>query len=778
MINSEMSRVKLHSVIIQGFGSIVSPMDFQLYRKGLWFLKAPNGFGKSSIFSALSWCLYKVNLKGVTNDSIVSWEHVRGENWKGTRVAVTLSVGGYDYMIARHIKYKDSTIGVTGGSSLMIFRKPESEERRFVEEDLVGEAQHKGEQQEYINNLLGMDSQAFLASILFGQRMKRLIDSDNSDKRKLFETLFDLDFISSAKDKASAKQTEVEKLVDKLTVERDGISRDLDKFDSRIEEAEEWNRQAKEDAEEKLDALGDTVDKKKAKLKELKASLPDAEEKAAKYDKDKESKAYDFVSACKEKVTAAKEAVSDKKDALKAEIKKKYADLEEEIDDQITEAKEKKKTESKKAEDELEAISAGKKVAKTAYEDSLVVLDKANKSVSTCKSEIEKSVKEVERLEKSIETIDKTCPTCGQDVPKDAYDKAVKAVRELIAKEKEAQKELTVNFTSFEEAVKTAEKDRDDRKTVYDGFVIDCDEKEKEIEALKDKDYGVSLLDSRKDELSTKMEGEMDFSSNEDIVRLENACTACCTELDKAKVSYAAIKENNDRYYEASEHLVDLRSDIKVAEAALATAKQAFEDFEKQEVKLRDVTKIKAEKDALIVERKEAESKLEKQALYLERIKWWVTKGFGSGGIKAFVFSAMLNELNEQMEKYASRLGLRVRFSVDLSKASKPFITEVLKDGYSVDYAELSGGERNRVDIVLALGVHDVVSRQSSVNVLIMDEFSSGLDTEGYSVFMDLVRIKAKDKTVFLVEHNEAVDVSDAKFISLSKTNGSTVIEE
>ncbi len=151
-------------------------------------------------------------------------------------------------MIARHIKYKDSTIGVTGGSSLMIFRKPESEERRFVEEDLVGEAQHKGEQQEYINNLLGMDSQAFLASILFGQRMKRLIDSDNSDKRKLFETLFDLDFISSAKDKASAKQTEVEKLVDKLTVERDGISRDLDKFDSRIEEAEEWNRQAKEDA--------------------------------------------------------------------------------------------------------------------------------------------------------------------------------------------------------------------------------------------------------------------------------------------------------------------------------------------------------------------------------------------------------------------------------------------------------------------------------------------------------------------------------------------------
>ncbi len=158
-----MSRVNLHSISIRGFGSIVNPVNFQLDRKGLWFIKAPNGEGKSTLFSALSWCLYKVNLKGLTNDQIVTWEWLRGENWKGTRVAVCGNIPGTDFMIVRHIKYKGKTMKVVGGNSLMIFVKSDQDDRDFTVEDLVGEAQHKGDQQEYIHRMLGMAAPAFLA---------------------------------------------------------------------------------------------------------------------------------------------------------------------------------------------------------------------------------------------------------------------------------------------------------------------------------------------------------------------------------------------------------------------------------------------------------------------------------------------------------------------------------------------------------------------------------------------------------------------------------------
>ena len=115
----------------------------------------------------------------------------------------------------------------------------------------------------------------------------------------------------------------------------------------------------------------------------------------------------------------------------------------------------------------------------------------------------------------------------------------------------------------------------------------------------------------------------------------------------------------------------------------------------------------------------------------LEKVTWWLTKGFGSGGIKAFVFNAMLSKLNAYVEKYASRLGVYVKFSVNLTKASKPFTTTCYKDGNEIDYKELSGGEKQRIDVALAFAMHDLIGHTAKTNLLIMDEFMENLDASG-----------------------------------------------
>ena len=65
----------LLSINIEGFCSIAEKVHLQLNPSCTILIKAPNGFGKSSIFGALVWCLYGKNLKGVSD--VNTWKEVQ-----------------------------------------------------------------------------------------------------------------------------------------------------------------------------------------------------------------------------------------------------------------------------------------------------------------------------------------------------------------------------------------------------------------------------------------------------------------------------------------------------------------------------------------------------------------------------------------------------------------------------------------------------------------------------------------------------------------------------
>jgi len=162
---------------------------------------------------------------------------------------------------------------------------------------------------------------------------------------------------------------------------------------------------------------------------------------------------------------------------------------------------------------------------------------------------------------------------------------------------------------------------------------------------------------------------------------------------------------------------------------------------------------------------------IKKEALDNEygRYSWWMSKGLGASGIKAYVFSAMLAQINQQTEKYSERLGMRIRFSVDLSKVSKPFTTTCFKGEHEIMYEELSGGQKQRIDIVMALALHDVISVGCNVNIIVFDEAFEGLDEEGRSAIMELIRSKAEKKTAFLISHADILDSLGAKTITVAQ---------
>lgn len=150
-------------------------------------IKAPNGKGKSTILSALVWAIYGKNLKGVSE--VTTWEKVRPKDYQGVMVEVFFQKGEHIYKIIRcqkcNIVLED---GAKGKDRLILMKDNE-----------VVNVKGKNKLQDAINAELGLSYTLFMNSIMFGQGIKRLIQESNSDKKKIFEEVFNLEFLNIAK---------------------------------------------------------------------------------------------------------------------------------------------------------------------------------------------------------------------------------------------------------------------------------------------------------------------------------------------------------------------------------------------------------------------------------------------------------------------------------------------------------------------------------------------------------------------------------------------------
>lgn len=186
--------IQFGNIIIEGFCSIPY-LELNLGSNGITVIRGATGEGKTTILSALVWGAYGKNLKGKSD--VNTWEKYRPKNYNGTKVEIYFGKDGKTHKITRCLKYKGEVNGSNG------------KDRLIYEIDAVEVSEkNKGEIQELINADLGMSYSLFMNSILFGQGMKRLIQESSSYKKDLFEEIFELEYISKARDIAKGYYTE------------------------------------------------------------------------------------------------------------------------------------------------------------------------------------------------------------------------------------------------------------------------------------------------------------------------------------------------------------------------------------------------------------------------------------------------------------------------------------------------------------------------------------------------------------------------------------------
>lgn len=251
---------------IVGFCSFSGDTTIDLNPKQTILIKAPNGSGKSTIFSALSWGLYGKTLKG--SSQVNTWDKLRPKEYKGTMVEIFLQIKSSVYKVIRCQNYKEVIDdGAKGGDRLMIIK----------DADPIN-IKGKVKIQEYLNSELNMSFKLFTNSIMFGEDVQRLISESNSDKKKLFEEVFNLGFINYAKELASDEKSD-------LQVKYRDINTQMDKLKSSYES----NKESYEDLRENERNFNKSLKKKMDKLKKLRTKLTkDLIEAKKYYSEDKE----------------------------------------------------------------------------------------------------------------------------------------------------------------------------------------------------------------------------------------------------------------------------------------------------------------------------------------------------------------------------------------------------------------------------------------------------------------------------------------------------------
>lgn len=234
---------------IQGFCSIDS-FSLQLNQDCTVLIKAPNGFGKSTLLNALVWALYGKNIKGVSE--VNTWKEYQPKDYKGTMVEVFFQKNQDSYKVIRCQKFKDYLEdGAKGNDRLIIIKNAE-----------IINIKGKNELQNAINKELGLSYLLFMNSIMFGQGIKRLIQESNSDKKKLFEEVFDLEYLNLAKGIANQDKAVILNEINQLESESLSLKKEL-----------EANKEAYFDLRSREKSFKKDLREKSRKLKEERKGL-------------------------------------------------------------------------------------------------------------------------------------------------------------------------------------------------------------------------------------------------------------------------------------------------------------------------------------------------------------------------------------------------------------------------------------------------------------------------------------------------------------------------
>jgi DNA repair exonuclease SbcCD ATPase subunit/DNA repair exonuclease SbcCD nuclease subunit len=379
-------------------------------------------------------------------------------------------------------------------------------------------------------------------------------------------------------------------------------------------------------------------------------------------------------------------------------------------------------------------------------------IDKEKTKIELTKKSIKEQMDKINTYLQDLATNhanENLCPTCGQHMPDKKY---------------------------FEEV----EKKSDEHNKLMIQYVPDT----KELDELLNKFYDQEALNQElieninKQILESDAEIKKELDANfAEIKYIEQQIND--KQVDRNRVLKAIVEANSRKD--------SLTSQIKQLEnRCLGIDKQRSEiNLESKQLQLKDLEennkKLLSQKDTIICDKNKLNESL---SIY----EFW-HNSFSNKGIRVYLLDRFVNEFNSIVKTYCYRVS-NGEFIVEFTPTSKiksglernKLGLQVVYKDKMVNYAALSGGEKTRCNLPLCLGLNKWISKKHGLTngifgIMILDELFAHLDEKGRDNVAELLNEEGRNKSIFVIDHNDTLVSYTDNLWLLSKENDITKLQ-
>ena len=281
---------------------------------------------------------------------------------------------------------------------------------------------------------------------------------------------------------------------------------------------------------------------------------------------------------------------------------------------------------------------------------------------------------------------------------------------------------------------------------------------EKAVEdALADLGHWNEQLDKIKFEIETKKVNSTK-ELEEDIVLCEKVLLECSLKIDELKNRYS----NNDRALIEKRRLFD--ENMSLQKTRHIQIQQLLESNKTNE-------ELQTNLNNEIKGCEESETEINNRLGIISKFNTVITRDF-----RGYLLNDIIVYINSRAKEYCKDV-----FGTDLIDFSLDG-NNLLISYNGKEYEALSGGERQKVDLIIQFAIRDMLCRHTSFssNIIVLDEIFDNLDDIGCQKILDLITTKLYDiSSIFIISHhgNELNIPYDDKIKIIKDNNGVTRLD-
>ena len=287
--------------------------------------------------------------------------------------------------------------------------------------------------------------------------------------------------------------------------------------------------------------------------------------------------------------------------------------------------------------------------------------------------------------------------------------------------------------------------------------------------------------------INTKQFNKIKNQLKEQLEAKMNLLDISNKELSKAVKEHKRAKKRTNKVEEMGKIIKEKESVLNEAKLQEIKNQSIQERIEEKKQEIQEQGKLKMPEidlKALKKKRDRNKRRFEESGIKLKDLnkkveiqKWLINDPLSNSGLRAYIFDSMLVKVNQCLNQYSDLVGFRANIYVDMSTAHKNIDISIFKRTNEVPYKDLSGGQKQMVDITLAFALNDVVTQIKPINTLFLDEVFESLDKTNIEIVESLINEKAKTRSIHLISHQSGLIPNNSHRIELSlNSKGQTIL--